>query len=341
MLRSCIICRVEESLDLQLLYCSVCQSASYCSKSCQRKDWRKQHKQICKLLNVGHGDMQVRTPIHTSRSLDLYEACISAERVLDADGKLFFEIFEHSDSTFEESRTEARKMRKIVKRQTKHTQKCLLFHSLFYLIRAHSQFLSRLDSPLLVLLQFVDPNVLAESRLQEDPAMVTPLYDLANLADPRANFTHEIQLILARQLIEHGANVNAVLSPNGQTPLHNACHSRNVTNLDFIELLLKEGADLNAQDHLGLTPLMCTTPDAPGAAKFLLNWPTTDVNLTNRSGGSFLALVRSTITDFSDKVARLGSLNRVKDQFLLQQWRGIEEILVEREAADASITNLE
>jgi ankyrin repeat protein len=84
--------------------------------------------------------------------------------------------------------------------------------------------------------------------------MVTPLYALANLAHPRANRTHVNQLIIAKQLIEHGANVNAVSIPHGQTPLHNACSSGNVTNLDFVELLLEEGANPNIQDHLGLTP---------------------------------------------------------------------------------------
>jgi hypothetical protein len=48
--------------------------------------------------------------------------------------------------------------------------------------------------------------------------------------------------------------------------------SVNVTKLDFVELLLKEAADPNAQDHLGVTPLMCTTRNAPGSAKFRLNW---------------------------------------------------------------------
>jgi hypothetical protein len=48
-----------------------------------------------------------------------------------------------------------------------------------------------------------------------------------------------------------------------------------VTNLDFVELLLKKGADPNSQDHLGGTPLTFTKKFAPGAAKFLLNWPTT------------------------------------------------------------------
>jgi ankyrin repeat protein len=48
------------------------------------------------------------------------------------------------------------------------------------------------------------------------------------------------QLILAKQLVEHGANVNAV-ETHGKTPLHRACYSGNVTNLDFVEYLLEEG----------------------------------------------------------------------------------------------------
>jgi hypothetical protein len=69
-----------------------------------------------------------------------------------------------------------------------------------------------------------------------------------------------------------------------------------VTNLDFVEFLLEEGADPNAQDHIGMTPLMCTTPDAPGAAKFLLNCPTTDVTITERSGESFLVRARHSVS---------------------------------------------
>jgi ankyrin repeat protein len=44
---------------------------------------------------------------------------------------------------------------------------------------------------------------------------------------------------LAKQLIKHGANVNVSI-PDGATPLAQACHCANVTNLDFVELLLKK-----------------------------------------------------------------------------------------------------
>jgi hypothetical protein len=74
---------------------------------------------------------------------------------------------------------------------------------------------------------------------------------------------------------------------------------------------------------------MCSHILAPGAAVFLLNWPTTDVNITIQSGVSFLARVRGA-------VKQLGFSNRVQDQLLLQQWRTLERMLVERGAADTA-----
>jgi hypothetical protein len=179
-----------------------------------------------------------------------------------------------------------------------------------------------------VLLQVVDPNV--SDAMQKGGVTATPLHDLAEQSDTSDYSVHENLLILAKQLIAHGANVNAVATVRGDTPLHKACHWANVTNLDFIELLLEEGADPNAQDHDGLTPLLNTTPYFPGAAKFLLNWPSTDANIATRSGASFPAGVREII-------ALPGSPGRIQEQFLLQQWRDIEEMLVERVAADTGI----
>jgi hypothetical protein len=353
MSKSCIVCRAVASLDLQLQYCAQCQSALYCSKDCQREDWKEQHKKICKHLNVGHGGMQVRNDIHTSRQSEFKEEFEEAGRSLDDDEKQFFKLFE--ESTFEGSRAAARKMKKIAKRQTKQNQKCLLFHSLYLLVHSDNEKLRWPNSPLLVMLQFVDPNVRSRDeheRLEEGTASQTPLHNLGELVAYNKYSTHENQLVLAKQLIEHGANVNAVSSPQRETPLHKACSWDVVTNLDFVELLLTKGADPNAQDHLGLTPLMYTTDFAPGVAKFLLNWPTMDVNITNQSGQSFLVWVRTAIMTISDKDVRSivsavsdatsisDSLDQVKDQFLLRQWREIEEMLVERGAEDTSMTCL-
>jgi hypothetical protein len=106
-----------------------------------------------------------------------------------------------------------------------------------------------------------------------------------------------------------------------------ACASAVVTNLAFDEFLLESGADPNAQDHSGTTPLMYTYAQAPGAAKFLLTWPTADANIT------FLARVRATITVLSDRIPlpdnpEKDNLDEIKSHLMLQQWRGIESMLV-------------
>jgi hypothetical protein len=69
---------------------------------------------------------------------------------------------------------------------------------------------------------------------------------------------------------------------------------------------------------------MTTAADAPGAAKFRLNWPTTDVNITARIGASFLAFVCHVVKECSWYAALPDSPNQVQDQLLLQQWREIE-----------------
>jgi hypothetical protein len=336
--QSCFACKAVASGGVTFSYCGACQSVQYCSKVCQKKDWKEgEHKKICKSLYAGDGAMQMRRPEYEGLATKREESFKANENRFNDDMKRFLKLFK--ESTFEGSKAAARKMKKIAARQTKHIQKVLLFHSLYLLIRTDSKMLLWPNSPLLVLLQFVDPSVLSGPD-HEATCRFTLLHGLASLVDPTSSdySTHENQLTLGRQLIARGANVNAVTFPNSDTPLHSACDSDVTTNLDFIQLLLENGADPNTQDHLGQTPLMYTLRLAPGAAKFLLEWPTTDVNITTRSGASFLALVRETVAYFSVKAAIPDNPHQVEHHFLLQQWLEIEKMLVEREAVDTGIT---
>jgi hypothetical protein len=86
-------------------------------------------------------------------------------------------------------------------RQNKTNQAFLSFRSKEVLVRSDSEMLSSPNSPLLVLLQLVDPNVLSggeDAPLQEGATRVTPLTHLADLADPLDYSTHENQLVLAK-----------------------------------------------------------------------------------------------------------------------------------------------
>jgi hypothetical protein len=48
--------------------------------------------------------------------------------------------------------------------------------------------------------------------------------------------------------------------------------------------------------------------------------------------------VRKAVKYFSDKVALPDNPDQIQDQFLLQQWHEIEEMLVERGAHDIRVT---
>jgi hypothetical protein len=345
MTMSCCNCKAVASPYLQLFCCAACKSAIYCSRACQSKDWKK-HKQICKFLNVGYGGMQMRTDTHTSRAIEVKEGFENKQRNCDKDEdfKQIFQLFQ--ESTLEGSLAVALEMMKIAERQSEQNQKFLAFHCVHFLVYSHnSEMLSWPNSPLLVLLQFVDPNVTSrgedDAPLEEGEESHSLLHLCANLTDPSDYSTHENQLILAKQLLDKGANVNALTRPEGITPLHSACYAGNVTNLDFVELLLEAGADPNAQDYRGATPLMFTVPYAPSAAKFLLNWPNIDVIIVSRSGVSFLARVREAVKCLSKDFVGPDNPNKVRDQFLHKQWRVIEDMLMERGAHDTGISEME
>jgi ankyrin repeat protein len=183
-------------------------------------------------------------------------------------------------------------------------------------------------SPLKVALQFVDASVMS----MDGDKGSTPLHWVAHINDPSKEHSLDNQCILAKQLIEAGANVNAraQLGIDKMTPLHGACWSGNCTNLDFIQLLLDHGANPNAKDSEGGTPLQCTVPSAPGA-KFLLTYSdNTDPDIVMNDGRSFLALVRCCIAQGTAE-ARL-SHNPEKEKLLFQvkQWEEVEKLMIER-----------
>jgi hypothetical protein len=107
------------------------------------------------------------------------------------------------------------------------------------------------------MLQFVDPNVL----LGDQETRFTPLHDLAYLADPFDYSTHETDS--SKTAYQPWSQCQRCNEPTGRNTVAKGMPG-NVTNLDFLKLLLKR-CNPNSQDYLGQTPLMFSIPLAPDA----------------------------------------------------------------------------
>jgi hypothetical protein len=103
-----------------------------------------------------YGLSSIRKRIHLKASF------LESEQIITRQGdvKEFFKIFQ--ESTFEESGAEAKRMRTIAKRQEKRNQEFMFFLSMNHLILSDGKRLEWPSSPLLVLLELVDPNMLSE-----------------------------------------------------------------------------------------------------------------------------------------------------------------------------------
>jgi hypothetical protein len=330
---SCQVCEKKKADGVKLSFCSSCRSVSYCSRECQKADW-KTHKNICKKLNVGDAKQIVRSE-HQSNAEKVKEL---AERDLSDCGPtarrffaLFFESKGHTDHT-----DTVRKMEKILLKESRYERQVILFRSLSILWQLPSEMLKLPTSPLKVALQFVDASVMScPGPNMDDGRGYTPLHRLANMSDPSEEDTLENQCILAKQLIEAGANVNARAQRGLKkiTPLHNACWSGICTNLDFIQLLLDHGANPNANDSEEATPLRYTAPGAPGAAKFLLTYSDkTDPDILTNNGRSFLATVRINIAQGTAEARLRDNQEKEKLLFQVKQWEEVEKLLIERVA---------
>jgi hypothetical protein len=125
---SCQSCDKGEAEGLQLSFCnSSCRSVSYCSRACQKAD-RKDHKVICKKLNVGDAKQAVHVD-HQSNAKRLEE---HAKRVLSecAPGmRRFFDLFFELQGDTDHTDT-VRKMKKLLLRESGFNRQVMLFRSL-------------------------------------------------------------------------------------------------------------------------------------------------------------------------------------------------------------------
>jgi ankyrin repeat protein len=319
---------------VKLSFCSSCRSVSYCSRACQKADW-KTHKNICKKLNVGDAK-QIALSNHqarTEKNKKLAELALSdcSPRV-----RRFFDLFFETQGDTDHTAT-VRNMKKILLKESRSNRRAILFRSLAILSQHPSEMLKLPTSPVKIALQFVDANVMSADD-DDDGRGFTPLHCLAQMSDPSKEHTLVNQCILAKQLIEEGANVNARAQRNlgKRTPLHSACSGSTCTNLDFIQSLLDHGANPNAKDIDGNTPLHYTKGNAPGAAKFLLTYSDkTDPGILTNDGRSFLVMVRSSIAECKSKASTPHNPHLESIFFLVKQWEEVEKLLVERVALDS------
>jgi hypothetical protein len=217
---------------------------TYCSAECQRKDW-SHHKLICKLLNPGKAQ-QLRHEAH-GRKIGEPERIMGYLSSMPENCKKLYELFR---ATVPNEETRLKQMVKIVKRIPMVHKEWLVFQSMAILQCFSVKSLEQPTSPLLVLLGDggVDPSFLSHDIdiKTPDETSTTPLHFLTSLTIPDFDKMKR-QVCIAKQLIEHGADVNARAGTawGSHSPLFTTCHSSICTNLDLIKLLLDNGADPN------------------------------------------------------------------------------------------------
>jgi hypothetical protein len=181
---SCQLCEKGETEGLQISFCSSCHSVSYCSRACQKADW-KAHKVICKELNVGDAK-QISTSEHQSLAERAEEMARRALSECDPRARRFFNLFFEWQGDTGDHTDSVRKMKKILQRESRFNRQVILFHSLPILSQLPSQMLKLPTSPLKVALQFVDASVMrCPGPNMDDGRGCTPLHCLRQMSDPK------------------------------------------------------------------------------------------------------------------------------------------------------------
>lgn len=83
--------------------------------------------------------------------------------------------------------------------------------------------------------------------------------------------------------------INKIVNEEGDTPLHIACLEEKI---DLVELLIKRGADINASNKSGLSPLHYASTNS-SVLSLLLKKKKLNVNSTCKSGNTILHHVAS------------------------------------------------
>jgi ankyrin repeat protein len=100
------------------------------------------------------------------------------------------------------------------------------------------------------------------------------------------------QECVTTMLLSHGANINFSPTSQKQTILHVACQQKALV-CGYIEFLLKHGANVNAVDVSGTTPLMTSVSlDRLDLTSILLKYGAT-VDLIDNQGDSALSIAES------------------------------------------------
>jgi len=109
------------------------------------------------------------------------------------------------------------------------------------------------------------------------------LFSGTSLAETLYDAAEKGDLAAVRRLLGQGAKVKARNKSSGRTPLHAAAYR---DNKEVVELLIKNGADVNTRDKTGDTPLHLAAGEGNKAVAELLITNGADVNARTKYGGN-------------------------------------------------------